>query len=142
MSNVVPREGDRVDPRFGRVLDLARVLAHVSEDSDVHPMRAVGWPVFPGTRRENDVERGPRLGEARFRRLLQSDAGEDLVVQFIRLVALMGGCANVAALSDAFRWWDHPDGRTKQQWAFQYFNAGSALRGASDAHQFTTGTER
>jgi CRISPR type I-E-associated protein CasB/Cse2 len=142
MSNALPREGDRIDPRFGRALDLARVLAHVAEDTDPHPMRVVGWPVFPGLRRENDIERGPRLSEARFRRLLQSDGGEDLVAQFTRLVELMGGRVNVAALSDAFRWWDHPDGRTKQQWAFQYFNAAAALRSANDTNQFTEELDR
>jgi hypothetical protein len=44
----------------------------------------------------------------------------------------MGGNANVAALSRAFRSWDHPDGRIKQEWAFQYFNAGSAMQPAND----------
>jgi CRISPR type I-E-associated protein CasB/Cse2 len=126
-------ESDRLGPGFGRALDLARVLAHVTEDSGLHPMREVGWPVFPGSRREGDMERGPRLSESRFRRLLQTENGEDLVAQFTRLIALMGGHANVAALSDAFRWWDHPEGRTKQQWAFQYFNAGAAMRSDNDS---------
>jgi CRISPR type I-E-associated protein CasB/Cse2 len=133
MLGDLPRDGDRLGQRFGRALDLARVLAHVTEDAGLHPMREVGWPMFPGARREGEVERGPKLGEARFRRLLQSESGEDLVAQFTRLIALMGGHASVAALSDAFRWWDHPDGRTKQRWAFEYFNAGAAVRPANDS---------
>ena len=133
MMGEMPRDGDRVSPRFARALDLARVLAHVTEDSATHPMRGVGWPVFPGSRREGDTERGPKLSESRFRRLLQAEGGEDLVVQFNRLIALMSGHANIAALSDAFRWWDHPNGRTKQQWAFQYFNAGAASPSAGDS---------
>jgi len=133
MMGDMPRESDRVGARFSRALDLARVLAHVSEDAAAHPMREVGWPIFPGGRREGDLERGPKLSESRFRRLLQSETGEDLVAQFTRLIALMGGHANVAALSDAFRWWDHPDGRTKQRWAFEYFHAAAAARSASDS---------
>jgi len=128
MLGVLPRDGAYVDARFARALDLARVLAHVTEDGGGSPMREVGWPTFPGSRREGEMDRGPRLSEARFRRLMQSEGGEDLVAQFTRLIALMGGRANVAALSDAFRWWDHPDGRTKQRWAFEYFNAGAAAR--------------
>jgi CRISPR system Cascade subunit CasB len=133
MLGDLPREGDHTGLRFSRALDLARVLAHVTEDVPLHPMREVGWPMFPGSRREGDMERGPTLSESRFRRLIQSEAGEDLVAQFTRLIALMGGHANVAELSEAFRWWDHPDGRTKQRWAFQYFNAGAAMRSAHDS---------
>ena len=132
MIGAMPRAGDRLGARFSRALDLARVLAHVTEDSGVHPMREVGWPVFPGSRREGDLERGPKLSEARFRRLLQSEPGEELVTQFTRLIALMGGRANVSALSEAFLWWDHPDGRAKQRWAFEYFNAGAAMRSTND----------
>lgn len=135
MLGDMPRESGPVEPRFGRSLDLARVLAHVTEDTLVHPMREVGWPAFPGTRREGDMERGPKLSEARFRRLLQSENGEDLVAQFTRLIALTGGKASVVALSDAFRWWDHPDGRTKQRWAIEYFNAGAAMRPANDSRE-------
>jgi CRISPR type I-E-associated protein CasB/Cse2 len=137
MTGDMPRDSDRFGPRFGRALDLARVLAHVTEDSGLHPMRELGWPVFPGSRREGDVERGPKLSESRFRRLLQTEDGEDLVVQFTRLIALMGGHANVAAVSEAFRWWDHPEGRTKQHWAFQYFNAAAAMRTANDSTEST-----
>lgn len=120
-----------VDARFARALDLSRVLVHVEVDVPTHPMRDVGWPKFPGSRREADTEARPKLSEARFRRLLQTEGGEDLVAQFSRLVALMARRVNVGALSDAFRWWDHPDGRTKQRWAFEYFNAGAATRPAN-----------
>ena len=133
MLGDLPRRGDRIGRQFSRALDIARVLAHVTEDTGAHPMRDVGWPTFPGSRREGEMDKGPRLSEARFRRLLQSESGEELVAQFIRLIALMGGCANVAALSEAFRWWDHPDGRAKQRWAFEYFNAGAATPSTNDS---------
>jgi CRISPR system Cascade subunit CasB len=133
LTGDLPKGTDRASLRFSRALDLARVLAHVTEDAGTHPMREVGWPMFPGSRREGDAERGPKLSESRFRRLVQSESGEDLVAQFKRLIALMNGRANVAVVSDAFRWWDHPDGRTKQRWAFEYFNAGAAMRSANDS---------
>jgi len=133
MLRALPGDDARVDDRFARALDLARVLAHVTRDSNLPPMREVGWPTFPGSRREGQVERGPKLSESRFRRLLQSEPGEDLVAQFTRLVALMGGTANIADLSDAFRWWDHANDRAKQRWAFDYFNAGAAARPTNDS---------
>jgi CRISPR system Cascade subunit CasB len=128
MLGVLPRVGKDLDARFARGLDLARVLAHVSANSAAHPMRGVGWPAFPGSRREGDTEKRPKMSEARFRRLLQSEPGEDLVSQFTRLVALLGGETDIAALSDGFRYWDDEDGRTKQRWSFEYFDAGSAMR--------------
>jgi len=135
MMGDVPRDGDRIGHRFSRALDLARVLAHVTEDTDLHPMRQVGWPSFPGGRREGDVERGPKLSESRFRRLVQTEGGEELVAQFTRLIALMGRSSNVTELSDAFRWWDHPNGRTKQRWAYEYFNAGAATPRTHDLQE-------
>jgi CRISPR system Cascade subunit CasB len=125
MLGDMPRRGPD-DFRFSRALDLARVLANVKEDRSTHPMRDVGWPTFPGARRDGEGER-PALSEARFRRLLQTETGEELVTQFTRLVALMDGRANVAALSDAFRWWSHPEGWVKRRWAFEYFNAANAM---------------
>lgn len=133
MLGALPSQGDHVDERFGRALDLARVLAHVTAETDAHPMREVGWPTFPGTRRESDMDYKPRLSESRFRRLLQSDNGEDLVAQFTRLIDLMDGRCNVAAVSSAFLYWNHPDGWIKQRWAFQYFNAGQATPSINDS---------
>jgi CRISPR type I-E-associated protein CasB/Cse2 len=132
MLGAMPDDSGRRDLRFAAALDLARVLAHVTEDQQSHPMREVGWPSFPGSRRDATAEKPPRMSETRFRRLIQTESGEELVIQFKRLVALMGGTANVAALSRAFRSWDHPEGRVKQEWAFQYFNAGSAMQPVND----------
>src|SRR6185503_1276150 len=97
MLGALPRRGTDLDAGFARGLDLARVLAHVTGNSGAHPMRDVGWPVFPGSRREGEVEKRPIMSEARFRRLLQSEPGEDLVAQFTRLVALLGGETDIAA---------------------------------------------
>lgn len=112
--------------RLERALGLARVLAHVTSDTTVTAMRAAGWGSFPGERREADVDAAarPRLSEARFRRLLQADGGEEQVLMFTRLVHLVGGEVNVAALARDYLTW-HRDS-TRYRWAFEYYAAGAA----------------
>jgi CRISPR system Cascade subunit CasB len=104
-----------------RALGLARVLACVRTEASDSPLRTLGWRSFPGDRAEADsgAER-PRLGETRFRRLLTVTPGEEQVVAFRRLVALMDETANVSALASDFWYWGD---RTKQRWAFDYYNA-------------------
>ncbi len=113
------------DWRLIAALNLARVLAHVT-DPDVtrRPMRAAGWQSFPGDRRESDAgDDRPRLSEARFRRLLQTERGEEQVTAFVRLVKLLDGRVNVSALADDFLHWNE---QTKRRWAFEYYAAGLA----------------
>lgn len=109
-----------------RALGLARVLAHVTSDTTVTAMRAAGWGSFPGERREADSDptARPRLSEVRFRRLLQTEGGEEQVLMFIRLVHLIGGVVNVAALARDYLTW-HWDS-TRHRWAFEYYAAGAA----------------
>jgi CRISPR system Cascade subunit CasB len=108
-----------------RAIGLARVLASVRTEASETPLRALGWRNFPGDRAEADAgaER-PRLGESRFRRLLTVPGGEEQVVAFRRLVALMDETANVSALANDFWYWSD---RTKQRWAFDYYNARAAV---------------
>ena len=105
-----------------RAIGLARVLACVRTEASEAPLRALGWRKFPGDRAEAGAER-PRLGETRFRRLLTVAGGEEQVVAFRRLVALMDETANVSALANDFWYWGD---RTKQRWAFDYYNARAA----------------
>lgn len=112
--------------RLERALGLARVLAHVTSESAVTAMRAAGWGSFPGERREGDADPGsrPRLSEVRFRRLLQTEGGEEQVVMFIRLVRLIDGQVNIAALARDYLTWDWDT--TRHRWAFEYYAAGAA----------------
>ena len=114
--------------RFEADVDLARVLSHVRTDSREHPMRAAGWPHFPSEGSQGDGENRPKLSEPRFRRLMQTDSNEELVVAFKRLIDLLGGASNVADIAEAFRKWRQPwtRDRVKRSWAFIYYNAGSA----------------
>lgn len=125
LARRLSRRGPNYDRDFAVALDLARVLAHVTNDVDRHPMRDAGWPSFPGDRREGDAESRPALSEARFRRFLQAEPGEELVIAFVRLVRLLGGAASVSELAEAFLDWNDPwrQDRVKHRWALEYYNA-------------------
>ena len=114
------------DRRLESALGLARVLANISADDIRPPMRAAGWPSFPGDKREADVDgsQRPRLSELRFRRLLQTGGGEEQVTAFVRLIRLLGGQVNVAALARDYLNWDRDT--TKHRWAFDYYAASTA----------------
>lgn len=119
------------DPSIDTVLGLARVLAHVKADAPERPMRAAGWKSFP----KKDGKGGagddrPRLAEARFRRLLEVEAGEKQVMAFVRLVALLGGSVNVSALANDFLRWNASD--TRRRWAFDYYAAAIAAPTSND----------
>lgn len=126
--------------RLYAALDLARVLAHVEEHEPRHPMQAAGWQHFPGDSKESEVvEERPRLSEARFRRLLETGDGDEKVVAFTRLVALLDGTVNVAQLATDFLDWNHPEcgDRVRERWAFFYLAAGSAAPPAVDTMDST-----
>lgn len=116
--------------------DLARVLAHVkTHDPRQHPMQAAGWKRFAGSQRESDAGADrPALAEGRFRRLMLTGDGEEKVTAFTRLVALLGGTVNVAALANDFLLWNHPahGDRVRERWAFLYYAAGDAAPPAPD----------
>lgn len=118
------REG-ATDAWLDRTLDLARVLAHVREDDDSRPMRVVGWKSFPGIKGVTDATAAerPQLSEVRFRRLIETPAGEPLVTAFVRLIRVLGGRINVRQVASDFLYWND---RTKKQWAFDYYAAAMA----------------
>ena len=105
------------------------MLAYVREHTDERPMRAAGWKSFAGDRKESEAgDDRPRLAEGRFRRLLQTGAGEEQVAAFVRLVELLGATANVRALAPDFLDWSHPERgpEVRRRWAFDYYAASSA----------------
>ncbi len=118
------------DWRIRAYVDLARVLARVkAHDPGKHPMRAAGWKRFAGERRESDAgDDRPILSEARFKRLLQTGEGEEKVVAFTRLIALLDRTVKVDDLAADFLSWNHPEwgDRVRERWAFLYYAAGDA----------------
>lgn len=117
------------DRRITDALNLARVLAHVREHAPGPPMRAAGWKSFAGDRRESDAgEDRPLLSEVRFRRLLATGLEEEQIAAFVRLVAILDGAVDVAALAEDFLDWSHPwrGERVRKEWAVDYFAARAA----------------
>lgn len=136
-------EHDGDDWRITAGLNLARVLAHVREHAPGAPMRAAGWKTFAGDRKESEAgEDRPLLSEARFRRLLTTGPGEEQVAAFVRLVAILDGRADVAALAADFVDWEHPrrGDRVRKRWAEDYF-AARAARSATDYPSTTVTAE-
>lgn len=111
------------DWRVYSALNLARVLAHVREHAPGAPMRAAGWDNF-GDWDKPDAKR-PALSEARFRRLLTTGPDEEQVTAFVRLVAVLDGAVDVAALSVDFLDWNHPwrGEQVRKRWAVDYYAA-------------------
>ena len=93
-----------------RVATVAGVLAYVHESERLPVARSVG-------RRALDDDQSARLSEARFRRLLQTDA-RDLMEQMRRVVRLNKGKANVENLAAAILYWGD---RIRKEWIFQYY---------------------
>lgn len=125
----VPKSRAAPDAHVYAALDVARVLAHVKAHEDRHPMRAAGWKRFPGDTKESDAgEDRPVLSGVRFKRLLETGGGEEKVLAFTRLVALLDGTVNVERLADDFLLWNHPEygDRVRERWAFEYLAAGDA----------------
>ena len=93
-----------------RVATIAGVLAFVHESEDRPLARSVG-------RRSLDDDQSARLSEARFRRLLQTDA-RGLMEQMRRVVRLNKGRANVENLAAAILYWGD---RVRKEWIFEYY---------------------
>ncbi len=112
------------DPR--RVIaafNVARVLAHITAHVPQTLMDRAGAPA-DGIRTD---ESRARVSEARYRRLVQADVGDELADMVTRLLAQLNGEVNVAKLGrDLMRWND----QTRVEWAFQYFQKSLATSNA------------
>lgn len=137
------------DARVNTALNLARTLAHVREHTPQTAMRMAGWKTFAGDRKESEAgEDRPILSEARFRKLLTTGPGEEQLNAFVRLIKILDGAVDVAALSADFLDWSHPwkGERVRKKWAEEYyaarvFTGSSNTNTTSDAGSVTTATE-
>jgi len=59
-----------------------------------------------------------RVSGLRFRRLLKIKERDDLFTAMGRVVALLGGTANLQSLANSVYFWND---RTRKQWAFDYY---------------------
>jgi len=115
------------DARVLAAIDLSRVLAHGKQhDGSKRFMQQLGWRHFPGAQSEADAgEARPVLAEVRFRRVLLTQPGEDMVSTLVRLIRQLDGTVNVESLArDMLDWYtDHRRDEVKQRWSFDYFAA-------------------
>lgn len=100
-----------------QVAFCAAVLAGVREDRpEERPARTLGPPSIDA------VERAA-MKPLRFRRLIEAETPEDRLISFRRAVQLAGHSLNVRELAAACLDWSE---RRRQQWIFEYYNAGFA----------------
>jgi CRISPR type I-E-associated protein CasB/Cse2 len=99
------------EKRIRQAAMIAHVLAHVRSDDTRAVARALG---------ARSDEGSPAMSEQRFRRLLQARDDPDLARHLVRAVRLLKGKANVADIATAIRHWND---RTRQRWAFAFFDA-------------------
>ena len=89
---------------------LVGILAYVENDDSIPVANAIGQG-------RSDSSQSPKMSEARFRRLLQSEPYE-LLDPMRRLVRLADGKINVLDLSfSVFHWND----LTRKQWIYYYY---------------------
>lgn len=96
--------------QWDRAATLAGILAYVENDDDMPVARAIG----PG---RSDSNQSPKMSEARFRRLLQSEE-RDLLDPMRRLVRLADGKINVLDLSSSVFYWNDS---TRKRWIYNYY---------------------
>ena len=89
----------------------AAVLAHVRTEDTVPVARRIGRP-------RGDPDQRPLVSPLRFRRFIQADTPEDMLIQFRRLVALADRTANVTDLAAALLDWSE---ERKRDWIFRYY---------------------
>jgi CRISPR system Cascade subunit CasB len=106
---------------LGRVAALASVLASVRDDARAKVARAIG---------PHDGEDASKavVKPSRLRRLLASRTDDDVLIQFRRVVALLGGTANVRDLAKLILAWDDTarGDLTRTFFLFDYYNAAEA----------------
>jgi len=112
-----------------RVAVLASVLTHVREETKADKQTGRMPLIADGIgKRAGDKDATAVLSDLRLRRLLTTKGDDDILIAFRRLVAMMGGTANIADLATNILDWDHPEmgDKTRVNFAFHYWQAGAA----------------
>jgi CRISPR system Cascade subunit CasB len=92
---VTPGEGDGGEPRQLQALAVAAALAAAVKTDDK------GTPLGRTLGRTRDGGTAPRVSAARFRRLLESEELEQRFADLRRILALVGGNADLAEVAGA-----------------------------------------
>ena len=94
-----------------RVAALAAILAHVKEDNSRRIARDIGRKKFEN---KDDV----KLSEVRFKRLLQIETADELLLFMVRVVRQLKGVVNVEDMAESVIFWNL---KCKERWAFDYY---------------------
>lgn len=93
---------------------VAGLAAHVKEDRPE--------AVFAAQMGKPKEGKSPApVHELRFRRLLTYDTRDKLYPHLTRALRLLDGRANLASLAADVYWWEHPNRRSRKQWAYEYY---------------------
>lgn len=92
----------------------AGILAHVKQTTDLK---------FPAWLAQSKASGEPRVGELRFKRLASCDSLPELFPALIRVLPLADATAPVASLANDIYHWEHQDGKTRQRWTLDYYEA-------------------
>jgi len=71
------------------------------------------------TKKANVPDGPAKVSGLRFRRLLKIKDQEELFVAMTRIIALLGGSANIQSLAQSVYYWNDI---TRKQWAFDYYS--------------------
>lgn len=97
------------------VATIAGLAAHVKQDRPEAVLAAqMGQP--------KEGKSSAPVHELRFRRLLTYDTRDELYQPLTRALRLLDGQANLASLAHDVYWWEHPNRRTRKQWAYDYYS--------------------
>jgi CRISPR system Cascade subunit CasB len=104
---------------FGKVDDdrlalIVALLARVKSGDDGNSIAEQ-----MAAKKVNVPDSPARVSGLRFRRLLKVKDQEDLFVAMTRIIALLGGCANIQSLAQSVYYWNDI---TRKQWAFDYYS--------------------
>jgi CRISPR system Cascade subunit CasB len=58
------------------------------------------------------------FSDLRFRRLLQRDSADEMLIPIIRVIRMLDGKVNISDLAESLYWWNI---HTKRKWALDYY---------------------
>lgn len=109
--------------RDDRLAVIAAVLSHVREDEAADPERA-SWYGDMAVALASSAQGSDRavMSGLRFRRLLQADAPDDLLLSMVRAVRMARGKAAVRTLAkDLLSWARGDEDRVRRAWTSRYY---------------------
>jgi len=106
------KAGFHKEQKYPAMAAIAGVLARIKQTTD---LTFPAWLAQP-----KGIGGEPRLGELRFRRLMNCKTLDELFPALIRVLPLADNTAPVASLANDIYYWND---QTRQKWTFAYYDA-------------------